>query len=116
MGTLSFTNNIASKSDAEQKLLKHDAIYDARNQITTMAKNMANAAPEEFRRMIVRNKAFAASVVILWFLGFWPLQIAEFIGTPCTEEIVLGTLRRLFVVEQERIITTITNLLQAGDL
>jgi hypothetical protein len=66
----------------------------------------------DIRRFLVRHSTFVNAVSALWFLGFWPDQIAEFIGNPVTEEYVFGALRRLFSEQQEHLISGMIKVLE----
>jgi hypothetical protein len=100
-----------SRTSKEAKLLKRKYVAKARS-VISMIPTPEITELSDIRRFLVRHQTFVNAVSALWFLGFWPDQIADFIGAPVTEEYVFGALRRLFAKEQERLINNLISILE----
>jgi hypothetical protein len=100
-----------SRTSKEAKLLKRKYVARARSVISSVPIGEIDE-PSDVRRLLVRSASFVNAVSALWFLGYWPDQIADFIGDPVTEEYVLGALRRLFSQHQEQLVEHMITVLE----
>jgi hypothetical protein len=92
------------------KTLKRKFVHQARAVVLALPTD-PKLDVADVRRFLVRNRIFSEGITALWFLGFWPEQIAEFVHPTVTETIVLGALRRIFALEQTNLIASFVQLL-----
>lgn len=91
------------------KLSKRKLVHAARRAITEL--HVIGAAKADYHR----HETLRNSVTGLWVLGFWPEQIAAFIGNGLDEPTVMMTLRHTLAVRHEslaKLIQTMANLLE----
>lgn len=66
---------------------------------------LAERTDTPVRRLIVRHDQIRFGIVGLWTMGFWTDHIAECIGEPFDEELVMGVLRRHYRQVQDQLVS-----------
>jgi hypothetical protein len=103
-----------ARNQRDSKFLKRKYVSMARSALDRLPEG-ETALSNDQRRMITKDAVFVNAVVALWFLGYWPDQIATFISGPITEAHVLGALRRFYVNEQENLLTQFNTTLETDN-
>jgi hypothetical protein len=90
---------------------------DRRIQVTVARRAIKEALGSDRAKYFVvcaKNEQFQAACTALWIMGYWPAQIAKFIGDPATESLILMALRNTLCMRPAALITVLQAALE-GD-